>query len=68
MTYNGNGIFPVSGKMKHGDIKMLSSYYGEDNEDLEDEEFDYAIYNDETINKFKQLAAMAGLDGYPGKR
>ena len=47
--------------------KNASSYYGEDNEDLEDEEFDYAIYNDETKNKFKQLAAMAGMDAYPGK-
>ena len=48
--------------------KSAASYYGgDDNEDLEDSEFDYAIWNDETINKFKQLAAMAGLDGYPGK-
>jgi len=43
------------------------SYYGEDNEELEYEEFDYAISNDETIDKFKQLAAMAGMDAYPGK-
>jgi len=47
--------------------KSAASYYGDDNEELEDSEFDYAIWNDETINKFKQLAAMAGLDGYPGK-
>ena len=47
--------------------KSAVSYYGEDNEDLEDSEFDYAIYNDETINKFKQLAGMAGMDAYPGK-
>ena len=31
-------------------------------EDFEDEEFDYAIYDDETINKFKQLAGMAGME------
>ena len=48
--------------------KNAISYYGGDNsEDFEDEEFDYAIYDDETINKFKQLAAMAGMDAYPGK-
>jgi len=47
--------------------KNAVSYYGSDNEELDDSEFDYAIYNDETINKFKQLAAMAGMDVYPGK-
>ena len=45
----------------------ISYYGGDNNEDFEDEEFDYAIYDDETINKFKQLAAMAGMDTYPGK-
>jgi len=48
--------------------KSAISYYGGENEeDFEDEEFDYAIYDDGTINKFKQLAAMAGMDAYPGK-
>ena len=47
--------------------KAAASHYGEDNEEMENEEFDYAIWNDETINKFKQLAAMAGIDAYPGK-
>jgi len=47
--------------------KAATSYYQENQEDFEDEEFDYAIYNDETINKFKELAEIAGVDKWPGK-
>jgi len=47
--------------------KNATSYYNDDNEEFDNEEFEYAMYDDETINKFKQLAAMAGVDGYPGK-
>ena len=44
-----------------------TSHYQENQEDYEDEEFHYAIYNDETINKFKELAEIAGVDKWPGK-
>ena len=47
--------------------KAAISYYQENQEDYEDEEFHYAIYNDETINKFKELAQIAGVDKWPGK-
>ena len=47
--------------------KAATSYYQENQEDFEDEEFDYAIYNDETISKFKELAEIAGVDKWPGK-
>jgi hypothetical protein len=47
--------------------KAAISYYQENQEDFQDEEFDYAIYNDETINKFKELAEIAGVDKWPGK-
>jgi len=43
------------------------SHYSENQEDYEDEEFHYAIYNDETIGKFKELAEIAGIDKWPGK-
>ena len=48
--------------------KAATSHYQENQEDYEEEEFHYAIYNDETINKFKKLAEIAGVDKWPGKR
>ena len=47
--------------------KAATSHYQENQEDYEDEEFHYAIYNDETINKFKELAEIAGVEKWPGK-
>ena len=47
--------------------KNAISYYSDDNEEFDDSEFDYAIYNDEVLNKFKELAEMSGLDIFPGK-
>ena len=34
--------------------KNAISYYSDDNEEFDDSEFDYAIYNDEVLNKFKE--------------
>ena len=47
--------------------RNATSYYSDDTEDFSHEEFDYAIYNDEIIDKFKQLSEISGLDDYPGR-
>jgi hypothetical protein len=47
--------------------RNATSYYSDYNEDFSSEEFDYAIYDDDIIDKFKQLSEMSGLDDYPGR-
>jgi hypothetical protein len=43
-----------------------TSHYSENNEDFDDDEFNYVLYDDETLKKLKSLGEMGGIITFPG--